>query len=55
MQTRRGGRVASRFFATSICVFFAQRRYLRIVGRFLSLRRRIGRRFRNRRHFQSKQ
>lgn len=29
--------------------------YSRIMGRFLGLRRRIGRRFRNRRHFQSKQ
>lgn len=43
------------FSATADLMDSMQQRYSRIVGRFLGLRRRIGRRFRNRRHFQSKQ
>lgn len=43
------------FSAANDFVVSLQQLYSRIVGRFLGLRRRIGRRFRNRRHFQSKQ
>lgn len=43
------------FSETSDFLVSSLQLYSRIVGRFLGLRGRIGRRFRNRRHFQSKQ